>query len=103
MTPEPVKRSRAQVRAAYRSQIWLSDTPKPCDGRPDEYVDFVVPPSRAEAAALCAGCPFAALCLEFGRVDKGDGVYGGEVLKDGRRINWAAPRSAVVASGKLAS
>lgn len=87
---EAQKRSRAEVRAAYRSEIWLSEKAKPCDGRAAEFVDYMAPPSRERAAELCAGCPFKReTCLEFGQAGKADGVYGGEVLKDGRRVHRA--------------
>lgn len=61
-----------------------------CKGNPSPYTDWgdeddeLDPPTREEAKRLCAGCPLAKACLNFGVASNAyHGVYGGNVVHEG--------------------
>jgi hypothetical protein len=59
----------------------------PCRKNPAPYMDYDerTPPSAADAAKLCADCPFIQECLALGLALKAPtGVWGGTVFVDGK-------------------
>ena len=59
-----------------------------CAGKPELYVDYDIPPSAEQAAALCEGCPIAELCLEYALVTKQAwGVWGGHIIVAGKVLD----------------
>lgn len=63
-----------------RHQIVKKQIDPKCIGAEPLYVDYQRPPSRADAAALCRGCPLLELCDEAARKRRPAwGVWGGKV------------------------
>lgn len=66
----------------------------PCHDAQDADLFFSSDPAELEAAkALCRSCPLRAQCLE-GALNRAEpwGVWGGEILQDGRVIARKRPR-----------
>ena len=59
-----------------------------CIDAPEEYVDYVSPPDRATAAAMCNDCPLLDLCLANARRTRPAwGVWGGIAWAQGRQVH----------------
>lgn len=90
--PEAVRRSMYVVQAEFDSFFaeavengWVGQIP--CNDNPGPFVDWITPPSNAEAESLCAPCPIKKLCRELGDVTKPYyGVWGGKTWMQKRSI-----------------
>ena len=67
--------------------VKLGIEPK-CLGTEELFVDYVSPPTRVEARALCRGCPLLQLCDAAARHRKPAwGVWGGRVYGAQKKVS----------------
>jgi hypothetical protein len=64
--------------------------PQPlCAGRPAEFADYDIPPSKELARSMCEACPLLDLCSTSAKHQRPEwGVQGGIAWKRGRQAHW---------------
>lgn len=98
ITPRPKKEVIAEFNY-IGDQARVNDWSMNCEGRADEFVLYAFTPTADDAAALCAGCPMAALCLERATVThQGWGVWGGVAFVDGKPYTRTSRQERMVAA-----
>lgn len=93
--PAPPKRKRAEVLAEwhlYERESAVNNWSTPCATGPEPYEEGIFDLTAEQVLALCTPCPLLALCGEYARVTKADGVIrGGQVWVDGKPFVQAPP------------
>jgi hypothetical protein len=83
--PKPYRPNDKQLtQAIYDFEEAQKVVSAKCKDNPGPYMDWEEPPSEAEAARLCYGCPLAKACLNAGIAEQNThGIWGGKVVHEG--------------------
>lgn len=82
--PAPYRRTGPRKTPVGPPTVWRRDAA--CQDSGEEFVDVTSGQGQKLADTYCIECPVMVQCADYGRATRAYGVWGGDVIEDGRRV-----------------